>query len=195
MTLSATVALGASSTAHAATAVGDDQVDQWVSVAKSYWGQSLHCPTGLRLTRDTHNPDPRVWATADISTCVLALDPDFYPQPASLPLDFWQAGMCHVVVHEYGHLLGHPHAAEGIMKPAVPVNGIRGCPQYDNATNAYFAGPAVPPPAEPSVNAAARRKRAKRKPCRRYKYGRGVSSRKRTGKKHRKRRCRVYRVR
>ena len=55
--------------------------------------------------------------------------------------------MCHIVAHEFGHLLNRTHAADGIMKPGVDTFGVRGCPQYANYTGTYFTptSPAAAP--------------------------------------------------
>ena len=95
--------------------------------------------------------------------------------------------MCHIVVHEFGHLLNRTHAADGIMKPGVDTFGVRGCPQYANYTDTYFT-PTAPAPAVRANGYKATSK--KRKRCARY----AKAGQHRPGK-HRKRKCRVYRVR
>ena len=172
-----------------AATVTDPQIDQWIGVARAFWGQSP-CDR-VTVTNEEATPLAHVWAVADRPGCRIILDPTFYPRPASQPADWWEAGMCHIVVHEFGHLLNRTHAADGIMKPGVDTFGVRGCPQYANYTGTYFTptSPAAAP--APVVRVKGYKATSKkRKRCARY-----VKAGKHRSRKHRKRKCRVYRVR
>ena len=127
-----------------AATVTDPQIDQWMGVARAFWGQSP-CDR-VTVTNGEATPLAHVWAVADQPGCRIILDPTFYPRPASQPADWWEAGMCHIVVHEFGHLLNRTHAADGIMKPGVDTFGVRGCPQYANDTGTYFMPTPAPAP-------------------------------------------------
>lgn len=128
-----------------AAPVSDPQISQWVEVARGFWGASPDCPGGITISSAEVNPNPQVWAVATLFGCEITLDPSFYPRPTNIGVDWWNAVMCHVVTHEYGHLLGHNHETTGIMMPEIDPRGVRGCPQYDNPSETYFNSPPVPP--------------------------------------------------
>lgn len=170
------LALGFATVASPAQAepVIDNQIYHWVGVGKSYWGQPLsHCPNGIQITREEVLPGPYVWANAILGGCRMSLDPQFYPRPKSIAPQYWNAEMCHIIVHEYGHLLGHEHGP-GIMAAEVSANGVRGCPQFDNYMHAYFASPEAAFPVA-KVKTCVRYARVRRshrikRRCRKYKY-------------------------
>ena len=106
--------------------VADPEVDAWLNVASTTWGSAPSCPEGIRIDRAERNAGVDVVATAETPGCHISLDPDFYPAPADWTATaedrrYWETMMCNVVVHEWGHLLGHAHASDpgDIMFPEV----------------------------------------------------------------------------
>jgi hypothetical protein len=116
----------------AASTIGDPardpRVAAWLRAALDHWGASPVCPA-VRAVRAQWLADPGVWAAAAPGGCEIALDPDFYPAPADLAGSWYDAAMCSVVAHEWGHLLGYPHSPDpaDLMSPVTPVNVVRGC--------------------------------------------------------------------
>jgi hypothetical protein len=108
----------------------DPQIAQWMATAQAYWGAAPNCPDGLSIQRAEWLPDPGVWAAAVQGGCAVAFDPDFYPAPADYDQGWYQAAMCSVVAHEWGHLLGYGHVADpnSLMNPITPINIVGGCP-------------------------------------------------------------------
>jgi hypothetical protein len=106
--------------------VADPKVDAWMNVARTTWGSAPACPEGIRIDRAERNADVGVVATAEMPGCHISLDPDYYPAPSDWTATaedrrYWETMMCNAVVHEWGHLLGHPHVSdpEDIMFPEV----------------------------------------------------------------------------
>ena len=128
LVLLALLPAGASAYMSPGEPVIDPKVDAWLAVAQATWGRAPDCPEGLRVDRAERISGVEVAATAERSGCHISLDPDFYPAPASwvaTPEDrrYWETTMCNVVVHEWGHMLGHTHASDphDIMAPMVPL--------------------------------------------------------------------------
>jgi hypothetical protein len=147
--------------------VADPQVDGWLAVARETWAAEPACPGGVRLDRAERLPGAGLWAAAEMPGCRISLDPDFYPAPAAWTASAagraqWEAQMCNVVVHEWGHLLGHGHAedAREIMAPVVPLV-VPGCRSA--------AVPAATPPA--AARPAARKPRKAQRTRRASKRG------------------------
>jgi hypothetical protein len=110
----------------------DPQIAQWMAIAQGYWGAAPSCPDGISIQRAQWLPDPNVWAAAVQGGCAVAFDPDFYPAPADYDRGWYQAAMCSVVAHEWGHLLGYGHVADpsNLMNPVTPINIVGGCPSW-----------------------------------------------------------------
>jgi hypothetical protein len=151
--------------------VADPQVDGWLAVARATWGAEPSCPQGVRLDRAERLGGAALWAAAEMPGCHISLDPDYYPAPAAWAATpagraHWSEQMCNVVVHEWGHLLGHGHAddANDLMAPVVPLV-VPGCRSA--------AQPAAAPP-------ATARPAASRKP-RKAQHSRRGSKRRRAG--------------
>jgi Matrixin len=121
----------------------DPQIAQWMAIAQAHWGAAPNCPDGLSIQRAEWLPDPGVWAAAVQGGCAVAFDPDFYPAPADYDQGWYQAAMCSVVAHEWGHLLGYGHVADpnSLMNPVTPINIVGGCPTWGIAS-------ATPEPSE-----------------------------------------------
>ena len=117
--------------AQAAAAAGadpatDPQIAQWMATAQGYWGAAPNCPQGISIQRAQWLPDPGVWAAAVQGGCAMAFDPDFYPAPAGYDQGWYQAAMCSVVAHEWGHLLGYGHVADRMVELAAQQPGFLG---------------------------------------------------------------------
>jgi Matrixin len=170
---------------HQAAAAGapnpatDPQIASWLQIAQSHWGAGPNCPDGIDITRAQWLPDPGVWAAAVQGGCALAFDPDFYPAPPQYDPAWWQAAMCSVVAHEWGHLLGYGHVNDpnSLMNPVTPINIVAGCPtwglptaapepsQSDNAASAATPAPkkkSAKKSSKKSCSARSLKKRTKR---------------------------------
>jgi hypothetical protein len=132
----------------------DPQVAGWLADARAFWGRSPACAKGVTTVRAQWSADPGAWAATVPGACAIALDPDFYPRPATLDPGLWDAAMCTVVTHEWGHLLGFGHAADprSIMAPVAPLNAVPGCA-------AWPAGAPIAPATRPGPPARAHHKR------------------------------------
>jgi hypothetical protein len=144
----------------------DPLIGHFLDVARARWGAAPNCPTGISLVRAQWLPDPGVWAAAQQGGCTIAFDPDFYPAPAGYDVGWWQAAMCSVVAHEYGHLLGYGHVSDpnNLMSPVTPINIVAGCPTWG------LPGASSPPstttkPAAKRSSCSARRSKAARRRC------------------------------
>ena len=140
--------------------VADPQVDAWLGIAHARWGHAPDCPDGVLVDRAERMAGASVWASAETLGCRISLDPDFYPRPAAFAASAWgrrawTEQMCNVVVHEWGHLLGHAHASDphDLMAPVVPLV-VPDC------------RPGAPASAAEFVQSAGKRKQAKRPPAR-----------------------------
>ncbi len=142
----------------------DPQIAQWLGLARAYWNASPNCPQGISLVRAESLPDPGVWAAAVPGGCEIAFDPDFYPAPAGYDRAWWQAAMCSVVAHEYGHLLGYGHVADpsNLMNPVTPINIVPGCPTWGLPSATPAPAQAATPAPEPQQRKAAK---SSRKTC------------------------------
>jgi hypothetical protein len=107
--------------------VSDPQVDKWLAIAGATWGAAPACPQGVRIDRAQRIATAGLWAAAEMPGCHISLDPDYYPAPAAWTATatgrrHWEEQMCNVLVHEFGHLLGHDHSSDphSVMAPIVP---------------------------------------------------------------------------
>ena len=124
--------LAQAAAAQGADPATDPQIAQWMGLAQTFWGTTPNCPNGISIQRAEWLPDPSVWAAAVQGGCAVAFDPDFYPAPADFDPSWYQAAMCSVVAHEYGHLIGYGHVADpsNLMNPITPINIVGGCPTW-----------------------------------------------------------------
>jgi hypothetical protein len=152
--------------AGAADPATDPQIAQWMASAQAFWGAAPNCPGGISMQRAQWLPDPAVWAAAVQGGCAVAFDPDFYPAPADYDQGWYQAAMCSVVAHEWGHLLGYGHVADpnNLMNPVTPINIVGGCPTWglSTALDPSQATPAqtAKAPAKKTTRKAAAKKKA-----------------------------------
>jgi hypothetical protein len=157
----------------------DPLISHFLDLARAHWGTGPNCPAGIGLVRAQWLPDPGVWAAAQQGGCTIAFDPDFYPAPAGYDVNWWQAAMCSVVAHEYGHLLGYAHASDpnDLMNAVTPIDIVAGCPTWGlpaaSPTPTTAKKPAVkrtspakkPAAKRTSCSAKARRSKAARRRC------------------------------
>jgi hypothetical protein len=170
-----------------------------VDVANAWWNQGNPCPEGIGVENIPLDAGAQAWP----GWCKVDISTGMYPKPAYLAQDVWEASMCHLMVHEYGHLLGHDHEPSGIMTENDMTYGVRVCP-----IPTWFTGPFYgPTPLLNPVGAYTRsedassdldndpvfttRKKAKKAkhPCRKYKKHHKRKYRKclRKHRKHRRR--------
>jgi hypothetical protein len=131
--LFALIPAGASAYMGPGEPVADPQVNAWLDIARATWGAAPDCAQGVLIDRAERLPGPGIWAAAEMPGCHISLDPDFYPAPAALRATAadrrsWEEQMCNVVVHEWGHLLGHDHSSDPhhVMAPFAP-RVVAGC--------------------------------------------------------------------
>jgi hypothetical protein len=160
------VHLAQAAAAGAADPASDPQIAQWMATAQAFWGAAPNCPNGISIQRAQWLPDPGVWAAAVQGGCAVAFDPDFYPAPADYDQGWYQAAMCSVVAHEWGHLLGYGHVADpnNLMNPVTPINIVGGCPTWglSSAPDPSEATPVqtAKAPAKKTTRKAAAKKKA-----------------------------------
>jgi hypothetical protein len=144
----------------------DPLIAHFLDVARAHWGAGPNCPPGISLVRAQWLPDPGVWAAAQQGGCTIAFDPDFYPAPAGYDVRWWQAAMCSVVAHEYGHLLGYGHAGDpnSLMNAVAPINIVAGCPTW-GLLGASSTPSTTKKPAAKRSACSARRSKAARRRC------------------------------
>lgn len=164
----------------------DPLMMHFLDVARAHWGATPNCPA-ISLVRAQWLPDPGVWAAAQQGGCTIAFDPDFYPAPAGYDVGWWQAAMCSVEAHEYGHLLGYGHSSDpnDLMNAVAPINIVAGCPIWGlpgaSSTPSPTRKPTVTPsptrkPAAKRSSCSTRRSKAARRRC--------AAKAKRRSKKH-----------
>jgi hypothetical protein len=120
-------ALPASAHADHGTTFLDEGLATYMSVAEAHWGGGI--PTcvenGFTLIR-VHailydDPDPSVAARADQPGCRIWLDRSSWRE--MLPLE-----RCMIVLHEWGHLLGHGHSPNALdLMAELPVRAPAEC--------------------------------------------------------------------
>jgi hypothetical protein len=110
------------------------------ATATSYWGQQLHCPTGVRVQYSSTagvsfadaSSDAGVlaWSIVDDPLCVIHLNEEVWARrnPATTEAINYR-WFCDVVVHEEGHFAGIPDGGS----PSSIMNAIveEGSPNFD----------------------------------------------------------------
>lgn len=110
----------------------DAEISTYLAAGAAYFG----APAAQVEQRVEQVPgDANAWAGAVENgfrdgTPFIVLDPDWYPYRPGVPRAYWEAQMCTIVAHEYGHLIGRAHEPSGLMAVPVPINVVPGCPTY-----------------------------------------------------------------
>jgi hypothetical protein len=152
---------------HGATFL-DEELATYMAIAHAHWGGAIPaCVANGVTVVPAHailydDPDPSVAARADQPGCEIWLDRSSWRQMRP-------AEACMVVVHEWGHLLGHSHAHDPLdLMAEFPVRPPREC--------RHMAGP----PRRASASAArrcARHRKARRTRTARIRVTRGACAR------------------
>jgi hypothetical protein len=140
-------ALPASAHANHGMTLLDDELGTYMALAQAHWGEPVPtCVVNGVTTVPAHailydDPDPSVAARAEQPGCQIWLDRSSWR--AMRPLE-----ACMIVVHEWGHLLGHGHSLDPFdLMAEVPVRAPRECrrlrsePRRPRASAARRCGP------------------------------------------------------
>jgi hypothetical protein len=107
--------------------VGGPELQRYLEIAQSHWGvPAPTCTTADGQTVSVHaalydDPDDGVSARAELPGCRIWLDRDFWPRQLDR-ID------CTIIVHEWGHLLGHAHDGHrNSLMYEQPTQGAPGC--------------------------------------------------------------------
>lgn len=110
------------------------QTEQWEQAAREYW-RSGNPPCGAVTVIADPAPSELRGGYADDEACVIAIDTQSGITPSQ---------MCALFVHEWGHLLGHPHSTaptladpDAVMSPTV--GAVRTCPTGETPKSLGFS--------------------------------------------------------
>jgi hypothetical protein len=138
----------------------DDRLGDYLGIAQAHWGgPAPSCVLNGSVTLSVHavlydDPDPAVAARAEEPGCRLWLDRRHWRTMAA-------AEACMVVVHEWGHLLGHGHSAAPFSLMAeLPIRPPQRCAALERGTRRARASRAR---ARPHRSARGRRAQVGRK--------------------------------
>jgi hypothetical protein len=128
------LALAAPAAAQAETTFLDDDLGTYFGIAHAYWGGPIPtCVENGVLTVPVHavlydDPDPSVAARAEQPGCRIWLDRGKWRRMG-------RAEACMVVVHEWGHLLGHGHSEDpSDLMAEFPVRPPSGCARLERSS-------------------------------------------------------------
>ena len=118
----------------------DESLAAYLAVAEGHWGAAPACTDADGRPLPVHatffdDPDPAVAARAEQPGCRVWLDRDFWPAPPSVR-------GCVEIAHEWGHMLGHGHAEQGLMSENA-LGGVPGCSVFRMDRRAMARGQAA----------------------------------------------------
>jgi hypothetical protein len=120
-------ALAPSAQANHGTTFLDEELATYMAIARVHWGgQVPTCVAGGVTTVPAHailydDPDPDVAARAEQPGCAIWLDRSSWKEMR-------QREACMIIVHEWGHLLGHGHSHDPLdLMAELPVSPPRAC--------------------------------------------------------------------
>jgi hypothetical protein len=181
--MAASLMLPAAARADHGPIVMDETLGRYMEIAAGYWGAEPDCPGARGEPTGVHavlfdDPDPRVAAMAELGGCRIWLDRDMWPGPAD-------EERCNVLVHEWGHLLGHGHSTDSsdLMWPDWMNLVVPGCMAFRPAP------PAGPPLKEAHPPAKKPRKKTTHKKTTHRKTATRCTRRPRRTRKSRAKRC------
>lgn len=125
------LALATPAAAREGTTFLDDDLGTYFGIAHAYWGGPIPtCVENGIVTIPVHavlydDPDPSVAARAEQPGCRLWLDRGHWRTMG-------RAEACMVVVHEWGHLLGHSHSEDpSDLMAELPIRPPSGCARLE----------------------------------------------------------------
>lgn len=138
----AALVFAAPATAGEGTTFLDDDLGTYFGIAHAYWGGPIpSCVENGVTTVPVHavlydDPDPAVAARSEQPGCQVWLDRRHWRTMG-------RAEACVIVVHEWGHLLGHGHSGDpSDLMAEVPINPPSACARLERIHRRARAGAA-----------------------------------------------------